>query len=85
MGNKEFILGADYLSDLGNQVSKFLIDCGVEETSELTIKLNEKDFKKVDEDLFYRIKEEEDSKFIPSDSEINLSFNKLMIKIIKMP
>ena len=78
-----FILGADYLFELGEQVSKFLEDCGVYEEANISINIPENDFKKVDEDLFYRMRDSDKDEFTPSDSEIELKFKNLTVMLKK--
>lgn len=49
-----------------------------------TISLPPLDFMKLDEDLFYRMNKKEDGKvFTPSESEIGITFQNLIIKILK--
>ena len=68
---------------LGNTVSEILIKAKVKEESVLHIKVDEYSFKKIDEDLFYR---DEDNKkdFQPSEDNIQLKFNNLLIFIEKI-
>lgn len=51
-------------------------------SSQFIIELNEDDFKKIDEDLFYR-QHIEDVDFIPSDNTITVAFDNFMIIIKK--
>ena len=51
--------------------------------STLVIKLPSKEFKKVDEDLFYRNRQSDDEEYIPSDNDIDISFNNVKIIINK--
>jgi hypothetical protein len=53
---------------------------GIKYKSELFVYVDENDFKKIDEDLYYRNKEDDSDKFIPSDNEIIINFE--MVKII---
>ena len=54
---------------------------GIEDTAELNIFLNKDEFKRVDEDLFYRMREDESQEFIPSEGEIIINFDKVKINI----
>ena len=51
----------------------------------MTIYVNEDEFKKVDEDLFYRNRKGEEEEFIPSDGEIDINFEgvKILIEVKK--
>ena len=76
----EFKFGTMSIFELGQMVSSKLKEDGIAQQSKLDIYLNEEEFKKVDEDLFYRNRKSEDDKFIPSEGEININFD--MVKII---
>lgn len=78
---KEFKLGALNIFELGNEVSRKLHDYGVKEISELHITVDKDNFKKIDEDLYYRLVKEENGKYVPSEGEINVGFNNLKIVI----
>jgi hypothetical protein len=80
---EEFKFGTASIFELGQNISSKLIDDGVTIKSELSIFLNEEEFKKVDEDLFYRNRQNEDEEFIPSDSEIDINFELVRIVIKK--
>jgi hypothetical protein len=77
------MLDKNTLIMLGNTVSEMLIKAKVKEESVLHIKVDEYSFKKIDEDLFYR---DEDNKkdFLPSEDNIQLKFNNLLIFIEKI-
>lgn len=75
------MLSTNKISELGNSISEHLRELKIS-GSTLTIKVDDESFKKIDEDLFYRIKKESDE-FTPSDSEIYISFPFLEIKIVK--
>ena len=79
----DFKLGTAHIIELANLISEKLHRYGVEKKSELKIFLNEEDFKKVDEDLFYRNNDNEEE-FVPSEGEIDVNFEELGIKIIKV-
>lgn len=60
---------------LGNTVSEILMKAKVNEETVLHIKVDDYSFKKIDEDLFYRMNENNKEKeFIPSEKEIIISF-----------
>jgi hypothetical protein len=63
-------------------ISGNLKENGVTQKAELIIYLNKEEFKKVDEDLFYRTKRGDKSDFVPSEGEIDINFEgvKLIIK-----
>ena len=68
---------------LGNTVSEILSKANVKEESILHIKVDEHSFQKIDEDLFYR-NEDTNKEFQPSENEILLKFNNLLIFIDKI-
>jgi hypothetical protein len=69
-----FRFGTENISELGLMISDKLREYGITTESELVIHLNENEFKKVDEDLFYRNREDESEKFVPSEGEIDIAF-----------
>jgi hypothetical protein len=68
--------------ELGNMVSGSLRESGITQKAELIIYLSKEEFKKVDEDLFYRTKRGDKSDFVPSEGEIDINFEgvKVIIK-----
>ena len=70
----EFNLSSMNIFTIGDALSDSLRDCGVSENAELTIYVNEEEFKMVDEDLFYRNRKVESEKFVPSEGEIDITF-----------
>ena len=78
----EFKFGTMSIFELGQMVSSKLRDEGITQKSELYVYLDEEEFKKVDEDLFYRNRKSVDDEFIPSEGEININFDgvKIIIK-----
>lgn len=79
----EFTLDTMAIAEIGYNLSKSLMEHGVKE-AELVIPLEDKWFGKVDEDLFYRNREEgSDEKFVPSDKEIKVEVNGLTITFVK--
>ena len=77
----EFKFGAISISEIGSFISKKLMDDNVNGVAELNIELNGDEFKRVDEDLYYRMRENEDEKFEPSEGEIIINFDKVKITI----
>ncbi len=79
----EFKFGTMSISELGQFISDKLRDDGVKEQAVLTVYVNNEEFKKVDEDLYYRNKTDEKQEFIPSDGEIIVNFDnvKILIKV----
>ena len=78
----DFKFGSMSIFELGNMISGNLKENGVTQKAELIIYLNKEEFKKVDEDLFYRNRKDEKDEFIPSEGEIDINFEgvKLIIK-----
>jgi hypothetical protein len=68
---------------LGNTISEILSKANVKEESILHIKVDKHSFQKIDEDLFYR-NENKNEEFQPSENEIQLKFNNLLIFIDKI-
>ena len=79
----EFKFGFANIVELGNTISRKMIENGISEKAELTVYLDEEEFRKVDEDLFYRMRKNNTEQFIPSNGEINLNFEnvKIIIKV----
>ena len=76
---EDFKFGTASIFELGQMISSKLNDDGVTQQSELYIYFNEEEFKKVDEDLFYRNRQDESQEFIPSDGEIDINFDNVKI------
>ena len=76
---EDFKFGTASIFELGQMISSKLNDDGVTQQSELYIYLNDEEFKKVDEDLFYRNRQDESQEFIPSDGEIDINFDNVKI------
>lgn len=70
------------IADFGSMLSDKLYELGITDST-LVIKLPSKEFKKVDEDLFYRNRQSDDEEYIPSDNDIDISFNNVKIIINK--
>lgn len=77
----EFNFGTLSIAELGNLLSEELNKYGIKEKAELRIFLDKDEFKKVDEDLFYRNRKDETEEYVPSDGEtiINFDMVKMMI------
>lgn len=78
----EFKFGSISIFELGNMISENLKENGITQKAELIIYLNNEEFKKVDEDLFYRTKRGDKSDFVPSEGEIDINFEgvKVIVK-----
>lgn len=79
----EFNLSSMSIFSLGSVLSETLAEYGVKEKADLTIYLNDEEFSKVDEDLFYRNRKDESEEFIPSEGEIDITFEGANIIIKK--
>ena len=77
----EFNFGTIGISELGNIISDKLIEDGITNKCELIVYVNKDEFKKIDEDLYYRNKEDDSEEFIPSEGEIDINFEMVKIKI----
>lgn len=76
----EFKFGTMSIFELGQFISSKLKEDGVMAQSELTVYVTSEEFKKVDEDLYYRNRKDESQEFIPSEGEIDINFE--LVKII---
>lgn len=77
----EFKFSALSIFELGQTISTRLKNDGVTQESELCIYVNKEQFRKVDEDLFYRNKTDESQEFVPSEGEIIVNFGNLIMTI----
>lgn len=76
----EFKFGTMSIFELGQFISSKLKEDGITIQSELTVYVTSEEFKKIDEDLYYRNRKDESQEFIPSEGEIDISFE--LVKII---
>ena len=79
----DFNLSSMSIFSLGSVLSETLAEYGVKEKADLIIYLNDEEFKMVDEDLFYRNRKDEKEEFIPSEGEIDITFEGANITIKK--
>ena len=77
----EFKFGSMSIVELGDIISEKLAEDGVTEKAELTVYVNDDEFKKIDEDLFYRTRKDENTEFVPSEGEIDVNFEGVNIII----
>ena len=75
-----FKFGTMSIFELGQCISSKLKEDGVTMQSELTVYVTSEEFKKIDEDLYYRNRKDESQEFIPSEGEIDINFE--LVKII---
>lgn len=78
----EFKFGTMSIFELGQLISARLKEDGITRQSELYVYVDKEQFKKVDEDLFYRNKKDDSQKFVPSEGEIIINFEgvKIIVK-----
>lgn len=76
----EFKFGTMSIFELGQFISSKLEEDGITIQSELTVYVTSEEFKKIDEDLYYRNRKDESQEFIPSEGEIDINFE--LVKII---
>lgn len=79
----EVKLDRNTLINLGTTISDTLLKSNIKEESYLKIIVDDISFKKIDEDLFYRGENDEKKEFEPSEDNIQLKFNSLLIIIEK--
>lgn len=75
-----FKFGTMSIFELGQFISSKLKEDGITIQSELIVYVTSKEFKKIDEDLYYRNRKDESQEFIPSEGEIDINFE--LVKII---
>lgn len=80
---EDFKFGTSSIFELGQMISSKLVEDGVTHQSKLHVFLNEEEFRRVDEDLFYRNRKDETQEFVPSDGEIDINFDNVKIIIEK--
>ena len=67
--------------ELCEEIVERLNKDGITNDVTLTIPLEKDKFKKVDEDLFYRTKKNDDEEFVPSEGEINVRVENVVLII----
>lgn len=67
--------------ELCEEIVKRLNKDGITNDVTLTIPLEKDKFKKVDEDLFYRMRENDNDEFIPSEGKINVRVENVVLII----
>ena len=77
--NSEFKFGTLSIYQIGEFVSKRMMEDNLDGNAELTITMDEDKFKLIDEDLFYRMRTSEEQEFVPSEGEIIVNFDNLKI------
>ena len=75
-----FKFGTMSIFELGKFISSKLKEDGITIQSELIVYVTSEEFKKIDEDLYYRNRKDESQEFIPSEGEIDINFE--LVKII---
>lgn len=76
-------LGAKHIIELGGMISNELKNNGVTLPFRLEVKVNSKDFMKIDEDLYYRSRNDTSGEFIPSQEKIIITIDGGEIDIIE--
>ena len=72
--------GTMNIFELGQSITAKLREDGITKQSQLIVYVDKDEFKKIDEDLFYRNKEDDSQEFVPSEGEIDINFE--LVKII---
>ena len=75
-------LNKNILIEIGNVISNALTNVDVNNKPTLNIIVDNDYFTKIDEDLYYR-SDNKEKQFSPSENEIMLNFNNVLIKIEK--
>jgi len=78
MNIMELSLSSNKIFELGDYISKFLLDNGLSNENDLVVKVTKEQLKKIDEDLYYRNKPE-GKEFTPSDNDVIVKFENLNI------
>lgn len=71
-------LSSSKIFELGEYITKYLRENGIERQSDLLIRVDKSDLKKIDEDLYYRNKPEGEE-FTPSDENVIVNFENFNI------
>lgn len=74
----DITLNSSKIYELGNYVTRFLSENGVNTENDLVIKVSNEELRKIDEDLYYRNKPEGEE-FVPSDNDLIVKFENLNI------
>jgi len=74
----ELKLNSNKIFELGEYISNFLSENGLQHENDLVIKVKKGELKKIDEDLYYRNKPKGEG-FIPSDNDVVVKFENLNI------
>lgn len=77
--NTEFKFGTLAIYEIGEFVSNKIREGNTSGDAELTINVSEDEFKLIDEDLFYRLREDDTQEFVPSEGIININFDNVKI------
>ena len=75
-----FKFGTRNIAELGQMINDKLREDGIKQKAELIINVNKDEFRKIDEDLFYRNNEKKEE-LIPSEDEIIVNFDNVQIII----
>ena len=75
-----FKFGTRNIAELGQMINDKLREDGIKQKAKLIINGNKDEFRKIDEDLFYRNNEKKEE-FIPSEDEIIVNFDNVKIII----
>jgi len=68
-------LSSNKIFELGEYITKFLRENGVEKESDLLIRVDKSDLKKIDEDLYYRNRKNEFFRHVDEKSSSNKGGN----------
>ena len=72
----ELTLNSIKIYELGEYVSKYLNDNGLNQENDLVVNVTKEQLRKIDEDLYYRNKPE-GQEFTPSDTDVVVKFENL--------
>jgi hypothetical protein len=72
----ELTLNSIKIYELGEYISKYLNDNGLNKENDLAVNVTKEQLRKIDEDLYYRNKPE-GQEFTPSDTDVVVKFENL--------
>jgi hypothetical protein len=72
----ELTLNSIKIYELGEYISKYLNDNGLNKENDLVVNVTKEQLRKIDEDLYYRNKPE-GQEFTPSDTDVVVKFENL--------
>lgn len=78
------MLSTSTITELLETIDAKLKELKIMEKCEVSFEVRQEDFRKIDEDLFYRLRQDDDTEFVPSTEDLYVNYGeRLAIKIKK--